>query len=162
MKLKKEFNKIIMVPVNSPDKYLISFKNRVNMLNILTKKYNYLEISNIMKNYSYLNYRIIDLLKEKYGSISIIIGSDLLEKLDSFENYQYLLDNYCFYVLTRNTNVDELINKKYLSYKDKFKVIEFNNDISSTMVRNYLEDNLDTKDILDKDIFNYIKEHNLY
>ena len=42
-----------------------------------------------MKNYSYLNYRIIDLLKKEYGDIGIIVGSDLLDKLDTFDNYDY-------------------------------------------------------------------------
>ena len=161
-KLKKEFNKIIIVPVNSRDKHLASFKDRVNMLNILTREYNYIEINDIMNNYSYLNYRIIDLLKEEYGSISIIIGSDLLDKIDSFDNYEYLLNHYSFYVLTRDNDVNELISKKYFKYKDKFKIIEFNSNISSTMARCHINNNLDTKNILDRDVFNYIKEHNLY
>lgn len=161
-KLKKEFNKIIIVPVNSRDKHLANFKDRVNMLNILTREYNYIEINDIMNNYSYLNYRIIDLLKEEYGSISIIIGSDLLDKIDSFDNYEYLLNHYIFYVLTRDNNVNELISKKYSKYKDKFKIIEFNSNISSTMARCHINNNLDIKNILDRDVFNYIKEHNLY
>ena len=161
-KLEKEFKKIVLVPVNSKDKYLVSIRDRVNMLTILTRKYNYIEVTDIMKNYSYLNYRIIDLLKSIYGNISIIIGSDLLDKLDTFENYEYLLNNYKFYVLTRENNTNKIINKKYFNYKDKFKVIEFNSNISSTMARCHIEKNLDTKNILDSDVLNYIKEHNLY
>ena len=160
--LKNDFKKIVFVPVNSKDKYLVSIRDRINMLSILTRKYDYLEISDIMKYYSYLNYRIIDLLNNKYGHITIIMGSDLLDKLDTFENYIYLLEKYNFYILSRSSDVNLLINKKYYDYKDKFKVIEFNSNISSTMVRNHIEKNLDTKDILDKDILDYIKEHNLY
>ena len=160
--LKDEFNEIVLVPVNSKDKHLISINDRINMLTILTKKYDYLKISNIMKDYSYLNYRIIDLLRKKYGNISLIMGDDLLEKLDTFDNYEYLLDNYSFYILTRDSNASELINKKYFKYKNKFKIIEFNSNISSTMARDYIKNNLDTKNIIDSDVFNYIKEHNLY
>ena len=160
--LKNDFEKIILVPVNSRDKYLVSFRDRINMLTILTRKYNYLEISNVMKNYSYLNYRIIDLLKKEYGDIGIIVGSDLLDKLDTFDNYDYLLQNYKIYVITRDSDVNEIINKKYLKYKNKFKIIEFNSNISSTMAREYIKNNLDTKDILNKDVLDYIKINHLY
>ena len=161
-KLKKYFSKIILVPVNSKDKYLVSFRNRFNMLNIIARGNNYLEISDIMNNYSYLNYRIIDLLKSKYGNISIIMGSDLLDKLSSFDNYVYLLENYYFYIITRDDKTFDLIENRYYNYKDRFKIINYQSNISSTMVRNYLKNNQDTSNILDRDVLNYIKEHSLY
>ena len=164
--LEKEFKKIVLVPVNSKDKYLASFSNRVNMLNILKRKYNFLEVSTIMNNYSYLNYRIIDLLKNEYKNISIIMGSDLLEKLDSFDEYNYLLKNYYFLVITRySEDVFKIIQRKYakyIKYKDKFKIINYHSKISSTMVRDYLKSRQDTKDILDQDVLDYIKEKHLY
>ncbi len=160
--LKNDFEKIVLVPVNSKDKYLVSIKDRINMLSILTKKYKFLEISDIMKNYSYLNYRIIDLLKQEYGNLNIIMGSDLLEKLDTFDNYVYLLENYNFCIISRDDNVANLINNKFLKYKDKFIVFNYHNNTSSTMVREYLKNNKDTKNILDNDVLNYIKENNLY
>lgn len=161
-KLKSNFKKIVLVPVNSKDKELVSFTSRVDMLNILTRQYRFLEISDIMKNYSYLNYRIIDLLRNKYHNIGIIIGSDLLEKLDTFDNYQYLLENYVFYVIPRDDDINKIINQKYFDYQDKFKIIKFNSNISSTMARNNLKNNLDTKNILDKDVLSYIREKHLY
>ena len=161
-KLKPIFQRIVLVPVNSKDKELVSFTSRVDMLNILTRRYRFLEISDIMKNYSYLNYRIIDLLKNKYHNIGIIIGSDLLEKLDTFDNYQYLLENYIFYVIPRDNDGEKIINQKYFDYQDKFKIIKFNSNISSTMARNNLKNNLDTKNILDKDVLSYIREKHLY
>ena len=161
--LRYNFKKIVLVPVNSKDKELIDINKRIDMLTILTRKYKYLEVSNIMKDYSYLNYRIIDLLKQKYSSINIIMGSDLLENFDKFDNYIYLLDNYSFTIITRdNTNVKELINSKYKDYSSKFSILDYNSNLSSTLARDYLKKGLDTKDILDKDVFNYIKEHNLY
>ena len=115
-----------------------------------------------MKNYSYLNYRIIDLLKKEYGDITIIMGSDLLDKLNTFDNYEYLLNNYSFYIIQRDNNVNKLINEKYANYNNKFTVIKYHSDTSSTIVREYLKNNQDTKDILDKDVLNYINEHHLY
>ena len=160
--LKDEFEKIVLVPVNSRDKRLTSFKDRVNMLNIIARKHNYLQVSLIMKNYSYLNYRIIDLLKEEYQDISIIMGSDLLEKFYTFDNYDYLLENFSFCVISRNNSVQDLINSKYSKYKNKFKIINYQNNTSSTMVREYLKNKQDTKNILDKDVLEYIKENHLY
>ena len=160
--LSPHFKKIVFVPVNSPDKYLVSIKNRINMLTILTRKYNFLEISDIMKNYSYLNFRIIDLLKNKYGNISLIMGDDLLDKLDSFDNYEYLLSKYNFYIITRDNNVNEIINKKYHNYRNKFKIIKYHSNISSTMARELIKNNQNANNIIDSDILKYINENHLY
>ena len=161
-KIKNNFKKIVFVPVNSKDKHLVSIRDRINMLEILVRKNNFLEVSKIMQDYSYLNYRIIDLLKEKYGNIVLIIGSDLLDKLSSFDNYEYLLENYHFYVISREEDINEIIKNKYIDYKNKFTIVEYHSDISSTMARKYLNNNYDTINILDKDVFDYIKDNILY
>ena len=160
--LKFRFKKIVLVPVNSNNKKLISLRDRINMLNILSRKNKYLEVSNIMQDYSFLNYRIIDLLKKKYHDINIIMGSDLLDKLDTFDNYKYLLSNYSFTILTRDRDVKKIINDKYSDYINKFKILDYNSSISSTMVREYLSNKKEPKNILDKDVLDYIKKNNLY
>ena len=126
-------------------------------------KYPFLEISDIMDNYSYLNYRIIDLLKDKYGKINLIMGSDLLEKLDSFDNYNYLLENYTFTIIPRDKfDVESLINEKYYDYKDIFNIIDYQSNISATKVRELLKTKQDLSNFLDIDIYNYIKKNDLY
>ena len=163
LKVKDNFKKIVLVPVSSKDKELIDINRRIEMLNILKKKYSFIEISNIMKNYSYLYYYIIDLLKNKYGDLNIIMGSDLLEKLPSFDNYEYLLDNYNFTIISRdNINLDKLIKERYLKYQNKFTILNYQSNISSTMVRKLLKEKKDISDVLDKDIYDYIKKNNLY
>ena len=133
------------------------------MLSILKNKYPFLEISDIMKKYSYLNYRIIDLLKDKYGDISIIMGSDLLEKFNNFDNYEYLLDNYSFCIVPRNNiDIKKIISEKYSKYKEKFKIIDYQSDISSTLVKELLNKNKSTTNVLDSDVYEYIKENDLY
>ena len=161
--LKKYFSKIVLVPVNSKNKRLIDINERISMLNIYKDKNDFLEVNSIMKNYSYINYLIIDLLKEKYGSIKIIIGSDLLDKLISFDNYEYLLDNYSFFVLERDGfNSKRIIRKKYKNYINKFTIIPFNSNISSTLVREKLQKKEDVTNLIDLDILNYIKKYHLY
>ena len=161
--LRNDFKKIVLVPVNSNNKELIDINKRIDMLNIIKNKYRYLEISNIMKKYSYVNYRIIDLLKKEYGELNIIMGSDLLENFDRFDNYEYLLDNYCFIVVPRgNMNVRKMINNNYSKYKNKFKVLNYQSNISSTLVKELLKDNKDVSNMIDKDVLDYIKKNDLY
>ena len=163
LKLEKDFSKIVLVPVNSNNKNLININDRINMLNILKRKYSFLEISDIMKKYSYVNYRIIDLLNKEYNSINIIMGSDLLEKFDTFDNYDYLLNSYNYTIIPReNIDVNKIINDKYKKYKDKFRVIDYKSNVSSTIVKEYLKENKDLTNMIDKDIYCYIKENNLY
>ena len=162
LKLENDFSKIVLVPVNSNDKELIDLKTRIDMLNIIKNKYPFLEISEIMKDYSYLNYRIVDLLNEEYHSINIIMGSDLLEKFTSFDNYEYLLDKYNYTIIPRNMDVNKLINEKYLKYKDKFRILDYQSDISSTLVRKYLKENKDLESLLDNDILKFVKKNHLY
>ncbi len=163
LKLKNRFSKIVFVPVNSKDKNLIDIKKRIMMLNIYTNRFSFLEIDDIMNNYSYLNYRIIDLLKEKYLNVEIIMGSDLLERFNHFDNYEYLLDNYCYVIIPRNgIDTDKLIKEKYLKYQNKFTILDYQNDVSSTMARERLKENKELKNIIDQDILDYIKKNDLY
>ena len=163
LKLKDKFSKIVLVPVNSREKELISFDTRIEMLNIIKNKYPFIEISDIMKNYSYLNYRIIDILNEKYQDINIIMGSDLLEKFTNFDNYEYVLDKYRYTIVPRNNiDLDKLITDKYLKYQDKFNILDYHNDISSSMVRDSIKNNKKIDNLLDKDVLEYIKVKSLY
>ena len=163
LRLKKRYQNIVMVPVNSKEKSILSMEERINMLSIYAKKYPFIKIDNIMDNYSYLNYRIIHLLKKKYPSFELIIGSDLLEKLDSFEEYEYLLENYYFLVVTRqHDNVLEIIKKKYTRFEKHFHILEYNSSISSSLARTLIKDNQNLEKILDKDIIDYIKDNHLY
>ena len=163
LNLSKKYKKIILVPVNSKDKKLIDINDRVKMLSIYQNKYSFIKVDDIMKDYSYLNYRIIDVLKNRYNNVEIIIGSDLLNKLSSFDNYEYLIKNYTFTVITRDGYDDfKTIKDKYYSYRDKFSIISFNSDISSTIAREKLNNKENIENILDQDVFNYIKNHHLY
>ena len=133
------------------------------MLNIIASKNDKIIVDDIMKDYSYLNYRIIDLLKDKYQNVSLIMGSDLLDKFDTFDNYEYLLNNNHFIIIERDGYLcSSIIEKKYASYQDKFTIINYHSNISSTKARNILRENGNIKNILDQDILEYIQKHDLY
>ena len=161
--LKEKFDKIIFVPVNSNNKHLIPIRDRINMLKFYTKKYSFLKIDDIMTNYSYLNYRIIDILNKKYNKITIIIGSDLLKKIYLFDNYKYLLDTYSFIVIKRdNDNIKKIIKEKYQDYANKFIGIDYVNNISSSIAREIIKNKDYNKDIIDKNIYDYIISKHFY
>ena len=163
LKLKKYFEKIIFVPVNSKDKSLVSFNKRYDMLNILKREYSFLDIDDVMEKYSYFDYRILDILKKKYHDIKIIIGSDILFNLPKFDNYEYLVSKYKFVVITRdNIDAKRIINEYFFKYKDNFKIFNFSFDCSSTKVRKLIKEKQDIGDFLDKKVDSYIKENHLY
>ena len=163
LNLAKNLKKIVLIPVNSPDKELIDLDERINMLSIYVKKYPFLIVDNIMKKYSYLNYRIIDILKNKYQNITIIMGSDLLDQLSSFDNYEYLLNNYSFIIVEReNFKAKDIINKKYWRYKNHFTIINYHSNISSSLARKLLKNGGRIENVLDLDVLDYIQKHDLY
>ena len=163
LKLKTKFNKIVLVPVNRNNKEVININNRIKMLYILKSKYPFLEVSKIMKKYANLNYRIIDLLKKEYHDINIIMGSDLLEKFDKFDNYEYLLENYSFTIVPRdNYDVNKIIKDKFANYQNKFSIIDYHSNISSTLVKEYLKEKKDVKSLLDSDVLKFIQDNHLY
>lgn len=163
LEIRKYLDKIIMIPVNNHDKHLISIKDRINMLAFYQKKYSFIKVDDIMKNYSYFNYHILDLLCQKYNDYNIVIGSDILKKLNAFENSEYILNKYHFYVVTRNgDDVKKIINNDYLDYNDKFKIIDMNFDCSSTIARETIKNKGNLNKILDKDVISYIRNNHLY
>ncbi len=162
LKLKKRFSRIFFIPVNTKNKNLVSMHHRINMLMIYKRKYPFLDIDNIMENYSYFDYRILNLLKKKYGNIKIIIGSDTLDNLDKFDNKDYLLDNYNFIVIERDISAKNIIMQKYQKYIKHFEIVNYHLDISSTRARELIKNNKSTKNILDEEIKNYIINNCLY
>ena len=163
LKLKNIFDKIVFVPVNSKEKVLIDFNYRVEMLKNYQRKYSFLEIDDVMKDFPYLNYKILNLLAKKYGVITLIIGSDLLDRLDSFENSHYLIKHFKYVVIDRNGyDAHKIIKEKYYDNQENFKIIDMNNHISSTLVRENIKEKKSVDGLLDQDILLYIKNNGLY
>lgn len=157
-------DKVIFIPCNSLNKKneLINIKERINMLNLYTKDYDYLLVNDIeyrngSKNFNYSN---LDLIQKEYkeDTLYVIIGSDNFINFSKWDNYEYLLETYNFIIINRNNiDLDLIIKTKYNKYKNKFNIIEYNNTISSTLFRENKEN-----DIIDNKVLKYIKENNLY
>lgn len=156
-------DKIVFVPVNNEKKDLVSLEKRIDMLNSYIKKYDYLCVSNIMQSYQGFNYQVLDELSNIYQDIYIIMGSDLLERVSSFANYQDMLEKYHFVIIPRfGINSTQLIKKEYPDYQDKFIIVNYHSNISSSLVRECFRENKDIKGMVPSEVEKYIREEMLY
>lgn len=156
-------NKIVFVPVNNEKKGLVSLEKRLDMLNSYIKKYDYLCVSKIMQNYQSFNYQVLDELRNIYEDIYIIMGSDLLERFSSFTNYQDMLEKYHFIIIPR-FGIDSamIIKKEYPDYQEKFIIVDYHSNVSSSLVREMVKENKDIRDIVPENIKDYIIKEMLY
>lgn len=166
--IEKEYlNEIIYVPTG--DKYnkngLISCKHRINMVKLMIEKYNKLSLTDIgNKDLYQYTYQVLDYFKsiKTNSNIYFICGTDNLKELDTWRNYEYILENYKLLVIRRNNdNIDEIL-KKYEKYRNNIIIANIESKVlSSTDIRINLRENK-REENLSIDVYNYIKENNLY
>ena len=158
---KNYVNKVITVPTG--DNYLrkdnlVPFEHRYNMLKLLERPG--IEVSDISKVDKY-TYEVLDYFNNGTDEIYFICGLDNLNDLETWKNYQYILDKYKLLVIDRpGYYYDELI-KKYNSNNIIKTDIEISS-ISSTTVRERLANSLDVTDYLDDSVIKYINDNALY
>lgn len=153
---------IIVLPVgnsyNKPE--LIDFYHRFNMLKIMFKNSKNVFISKLEEIKTFDGtLKSLNELEKTYNNLVLVIGSDNIKEFDTWINYQELLNKYPLIIMQRNNDNVELLMEKYKKYSIKYEIVEFNEEISSTIIRNNLED---YKKLLDKKVYQYIKENELY
>lgn len=160
-------DKIIYIPCDNLKKdNLIDLSIRYDLLTKTTFNNPNIVVDKLKleSNKSNFDYNDIMILEKKYSkNLYIIIGSDNLLNISNWTNYKYLLENHYFIVINRfNYNDLAIINEKYYDYKDKFIIIDYKNEISSTKVREMIKNNLSVDELLPNEVLNYIKMNNLY
>lgn len=156
-------NKVIIVPCgnNYNRKSLIDFSYRYEMLK-LTMDIKDVVISDIESktdNYKGTLYTL-NKLSEYYDDLYFVMGADNLVTIKTWINYETLLKNYNFIIFKRsNIDIYKYINDELYKFRDKFHIIEYNNLISSSIIR---EDINSHKDLLDDKCYKYIIKNNLY
>lgn len=166
---KQYVDKIVYLPTGSLYKYknnLLPDKNRLEMLKIITDKYDCLDVSNYeLKERVVYTYESLAYFKQLYKNdeIYFICGTDNLSYMDKWKNGLELLSNYKILVIKRNgDNIDELLNK-YRQYKENIIVTDIEpNDLSSTLIREKIRVGEDVSKYLDDDIYKYIKKNKFY
>lgn len=166
----KILDKVIIVPTGLHYSYknnLASNEHRYNMLKLMTKHNDKIEISDFeFKDEEIHSYDTLEYYKNIYknDTIYFVCGLDNISYVDKWYKGEYLLNNYKFLVITRDTNNLDEILLKYEKYKDNIIITNIkSNNISSSYIRDELkEKNYNLNDYLDQKVIDYIKENNLY
>lgn len=156
----KYLDKVIFVPTGN--KYskddLIDIKYRIEMLKIMTISYDDMIVSDYENQDRVVyTYETLDYFKKKYlgSEIYFILGADNLKQISNWKNSEYILSNYKLLVINRGDDKIEV--------KDNVVVTDIlNNDISSTFIRNNIDNSDIIKKYLDKNVLEYIRKEKLY
>ncbi len=162
----RKFNleKVLFVPVG--DYYnkasLVPAKHRYNMLKLATRGETNLEIENTTLNTKDKLYAIdtFKILKQKYKSDNLffIMGSDNFRKMPEWKDFEELINNYNIIVIERE--------RKSVRNQNRKNILEFIPEnlykMNSTRIREMIKNNEFVEDLLDEDVYKYIKENKLY
>ena len=120
-----------------------------------------LSVSNIEFSLPQPSYTIDTLihLSEKYPNYKfvLIMGSDNLQNIHKWKNYNEILDNYQIYVYPRNNYEVNEFHKNVTVIKDVPKM-----EISASFIRNAIKMGKDVSSLIPQKAFNYIEEMNFY
>ena len=165
-----------LVSFNPPHKNLKDvgeYKHRYNMVKLATDINKHFIVSDIeyqlYKDNIYdvnSSYNVMSYITNKYPDnvFNIIIGYDELLDIESWKNYQKLLNEYSFIIIKRtHYNVDQsFINELKEKFDFKYTLLDVKTSpCSSTDIRNELKET--NKSIyLDNKVLDYIINNNLY
>ena len=137
---------------------LIDIKYIVEMLKIMIISYDDMIVSDYENQDRVVyTYETLDYFKKKYlgSEIYFILGADNLKQISNWKNSEYILSNYKLLVINRGDEKTEV--------KDNVIVMDIlNNDISSTFIRNNIDNDDIIKKYLDKNVLEYIRKEKLY
>ncbi|MBE6145287.1 MAG: nicotinate (nicotinamide) nucleotide adenylyltransferase [Firmicutes bacterium] len=166
---KQYVDKVIYVPTGSKYKYknnLLPDKNRLEMLEILIKTQEYLDVNDYeLKDEVVYTCETLAYFKELYPNdeIYFICGTDNLSYIDKWKNGEDILNNYKIIAMKRKGEDIEELLKKFVDYQNNIIVADVEQqDISSTDIREKLKNNENVLDLLDKEVYEYIRKNKLY
>lgn len=156
-------DKIIFVPVGDyyEKEELEDSKHRYNMLKIATSKIDNIEVEDIEINIDKKMYAkdAFKLIQEKYFNedIYFIMGSDNFINIHKWKEYKEIIQKYKYIIVERPDFKTSTDKTNILYYKP-----EQTKDISSTAIRKLLKGKASLDNYIDKDVYKYIKDNNLY
>lgn len=170
----KNIEKLIFVPVSTryQKMELVDDKHRYNMLKLICKNEDKLEVSDIELKHNKQLYTIqtLNLIKQQYGNnydIWFVMGTDNLKEVETWNNPQQLLSNYKILVLNREDDkLEEIIENSYLLKKYRESLIQIKGIekiyLSSTMIRDKIKKGEEIKEYVPNSILEYIYDNKLY
>jgi len=156
-------DKLLIIPTGNywNKTNIIDVKHRIKML----EKYetDRIIIEKELNNLPY-TYMIMEELKKRYKNdeLYLIMGADNVISFNEWKNYEELL-NYEFIIYRRNSlNIKHYLDK--IGKKDKYTIIDPGEDIniSSTQIRETINETYQLENVVDKEIINYIIKNELY
>lgn len=163
------FDKIIFIPAYKPPhkNYDDNMSmHRLEMVKLATQYNPKFEVSDIEfkregKSYTYLT--ILEILKQiqKTDKISFIIGTDAFEKIETWYETDKLKKLIDFIVFIRENDTVNLDYLKEKGYNFQFAQMNFI-DISSTELRERIYNQKSIKDLVPKEVEEYIYKNGLY
>ena len=171
------FDKVFVIPVYLPPHKSLrsssSVQNRLDMSMIaFSRLADNIEVSDIeikRQGKSYTADTIRHFKELGCDEIYFLCGTDMLLTLGAWYKPEYILNNATIVYARRENDSDilERINKKIAEYTSKYnaKIISLDIvaiDVSSTEIRNSLDDEDFLSKYLTEDIIYYIKDQNLY
>lgn len=155
---------VIILPVGK--KYVLktnlaSDLDRLNMLKLMLKDKKVIISTLEMEDTKFKGtFYSLEELGKTYSDLYFVLGADNLCNLKSWINYQGLMEKYNFIALSRDgLDCSNYIKNNYCEYLKHFITVEFNNPISSSMIRNSITKH---KNMLDSDVYEYIVKNKLY
>ena len=143
---------------------LIDENLRVKMLQLATGDKDYLVASDIEFDLPKPSYTIKTLktLSEIFpeDDFILLIGSDNMQIFDQWKDYQTILDDYSVLVYPREGYPYEEYEERYPEMQILEEAPFF--DVSSTQIRELIKNNQDVSHWLHADVYQFIKENNLY
>ncbi len=160
--LSKKYDKVIVLPNGKSygRKTLVDDKYRIDMLNLIIKEFDNVEVSGIEMEKKFEGTYLT--LRELNHPV-FVCGDDWIDNLETWICAKELVSENKFLVLTRDKTEEEIFkiieNSKLLKeYKSHFEVLKLNfKEYSSKRFRLYY----DKTQVLDE-VFEYINKHRLY
>ncbi|MFT7899230.1 nicotinate (nicotinamide) nucleotide adenylyltransferase [Tenacibaculum ascidiaceicola] len=143
---------------------LLDNHHRLEMVYLATEEYVKIQPSDIEFNLPQPNYTINTLvhISEKFPhhKFSLIMGEDNLKSLHKWKNYEVILEDYDIYVYPRVSN--GVVENQFKDHKKIHRVEAPIVQISSTMIRNAINEGKNCKPLLSEKVWKYIDEMNFY
>ena len=159
-----DLDKVIFIPSGNPwqKKDATSFIHRYEMTKLLIEKSNKFEISDVEKSEDLPSYTVDTLTKlnQKKDNLYFILGSDTAMNIKTWNNFELLPALTKFLIALRK---EDSTNNLKDNFPFDYELIDGQKlDLSSTSLREKLQDNFFVEEDIPLKVLSYIKRYNLY
>ena len=159
-----DLDKVIFIPSGNPwqKKDATPFIHRYEMTKILIERSNKFEISDVEKSEDVPSYTVDTLTKlnHKKDNLYFILGSDTAMNIKTWNNFEILPALTKFLIALRK---EDNTNNLKENFPFDYELIDGQKlDLSSTSLREKLQDNLLVEEDIPSKVLNYIKRYCLY